>query len=68
MKLTWARDMVVADQRLGNRRQAFPDVRTGNGYDVHSFTSGDHVTLCGVKIPHDKKLSGHSMPMSACMR
>ncbi|RLP23474.1 bifunctional 2-C-methyl-D-erythritol 4-phosphate cytidylyltransferase/2-C-methyl-D-erythritol 2,4-cyclodiphosphate synthase [Mesorhizobium sp. YM1C-6-2] len=60
MKLTWARDMVVADQRLGNRRQAFPDVRTGNGYDVHSFTSGDHVTLCGVKIPHDKKLSGHS--------
>jgi 2-C-methyl-D-erythritol 4-phosphate cytidylyltransferase/2-C-methyl-D-erythritol 2,4-cyclodiphosphate synthase len=60
MKLTWARDMVVADQRLGSSRVAFPDVRTGNGYDVHSFESGDHVTLCGVKIPHDKKLSGHS--------
>ena len=59
MKLTWARDMVVADQRLGGR-QAFPDVRTGNGYDVHSFEPGDHVMLCGVKIPHDKKLSGHS--------
>ena len=59
MKLTWARDMVVADQRLGGR-QAFPDVRTGNGYDVHSFEPGDHVTLCGVKIPHGKKLSGHS--------
>jgi 2-C-methyl-D-erythritol 4-phosphate cytidylyltransferase/2-C-methyl-D-erythritol 2,4-cyclodiphosphate synthase len=60
MKLTWARDMVVADQRLGGGRQAFPDVRTGNGYDVHSFETGDHVTLCGVKIPHGKKLSGHS--------
>jgi 2-C-methyl-D-erythritol 4-phosphate cytidylyltransferase/2-C-methyl-D-erythritol 2,4-cyclodiphosphate synthase len=60
MKLTWARDMVVADQRLGSGRPAFPDVRTGNGYDVHSFEPGDHVTLCGVKIPHDKKLSGHS--------
>ena len=60
MKLTWARDMVVADQRLGGGRLAFPDVRTGNGYDVHSFEPGDHVTLCGVKIPHGKKLSGHS--------
>ena len=39
---------------------AFPDVRTGNGYDVHAFEPGDHVTLCGVAIPHDKKLSGHS--------
>jgi 2-C-methyl-D-erythritol 4-phosphate cytidylyltransferase/2-C-methyl-D-erythritol 2,4-cyclodiphosphate synthase len=60
MKLTWARDMVVADQRLGGGRLAFPDVRTGNGYDVHSFEPGDHVMLCGVRIPHDKKLSGHS--------
>jgi 2-C-methyl-D-erythritol 4-phosphate cytidylyltransferase/2-C-methyl-D-erythritol 2,4-cyclodiphosphate synthase len=59
MKLTWARDMVVADQRFGGRL-AFPDVRTGNGYDVHSFEPGDYVTLCGVKIPHNKKLSGHS--------
>ena len=38
----------------------FPDVRTGNGYDVHAFEPGDHVTLCGVAIPHDKQLSGHS--------
>ena len=38
----------------------FPDVRTGNGYDVHSFEPGDHVWLAGVKIPHGKKLSGHS--------
>lgn len=36
------------------------DIRLGNGFDVHSFTSGDHVTLCGVEIPHDRALSGHS--------
>ena len=35
-------------------------MRTGNGYDVHAFEAGDHVTLCGVAIPHSKKLSGHS--------
>jgi 2-C-methyl-D-erythritol 4-phosphate cytidylyltransferase/2-C-methyl-D-erythritol 2,4-cyclodiphosphate synthase len=60
IKLTWARDMVLADQRFAGSRAAFPDVRTGNGYDVHSFEPGDHVTLCGVDIPHDMKLSGHS--------
>ncbi len=37
-----------------------PDVRTGNGFDVHAFAPGDHVTLCGVHIPHDAALAGHS--------
>ncbi|KQZ96582.1 2-C-methyl-D-erythritol 4-phosphate cytidylyltransferase [Mesorhizobium sp. Root157] len=60
MKLTWARDISMADQRLKTMAPSFPDVRTGNGYDVHSFETGDHVTLCGVAIPHGKKLSGHS--------
>ena len=36
------------------------DVRFGNGYDVHAFTEGNEVTLCGVKIPFSKKLLGHS--------
>ena len=36
------------------------DIRLGNGFDVHSFGKGDHVILCGVKIPHDAGLSGHS--------
>lgn len=40
--------------------QMLGDVRTGTGYDVHAFMDGDHVTLGGVKIPHVKKLSGHS--------
>jgi len=36
------------------------DIRVGNGFDVHRFTEGSSVTLCGVDIPHDKALSGHS--------
>ncbi len=36
------------------------DVRTGSGFDVHAFEDGDHVILCGVKIPHEKGLRGHS--------
>lgn len=60
VKLTWARDIVMADQRLNGARLSFPDIRTGNGYDVHAFEPGDHVTLCGIAIPHDRKLSGHS--------
>ncbi len=39
---------------------AVPDMRTGNGFDVHAFAPGDHVTLCGVRIPHDAALAGHS--------
>lgn len=58
VKLTWAREIAMADARLS--AAALPDVRTGNGYDVHSFGPGDHVMLCGVAIPHSKRLSGHS--------
>ncbi|MEO3999726.1 bifunctional 2-C-methyl-D-erythritol 4-phosphate cytidylyltransferase/2-C-methyl-D-erythritol 2,4-cyclodiphosphate synthase [Mesorhizobium sp. CAU 1732] len=59
IKLTWARDIEMADARL-RAANSFPDVRTGNGYDVHAFDEGGHVTLCGVEIPHHKRLSGHS--------
>ncbi|MGD9785281.1 MAG: bifunctional 2-C-methyl-D-erythritol 4-phosphate cytidylyltransferase/2-C-methyl-D-erythritol 2,4-cyclodiphosphate synthase [Hyphomicrobiaceae bacterium] len=34
--------------------------RTGTGFDVHRFTEGDHVWLCGVRIPHTHALEGHS--------
>jgi len=36
------------------------DIRTGNGFDVHAFGDGDHVTLCGVRIEHSHGLIGHS--------
>ncbi|WP_112711783.1 bifunctional 2-C-methyl-D-erythritol 4-phosphate cytidylyltransferase/2-C-methyl-D-erythritol 2,4-cyclodiphosphate synthase [Hyphomicrobiales bacterium] len=58
MKLTVKRDIALADNRLSS--SALPDVRTGNGYDVHQLEPGDGVTLCGLFIPHDQKLKGHS--------
>nr|WP_298104133.1 bifunctional 2-C-methyl-D-erythritol 4-phosphate cytidylyltransferase/2-C-methyl-D-erythritol 2,4-cyclodiphosphate synthase [uncultured Shinella sp.] len=57
VKLTLQKDIAMADQRLSH---GLPDVRTGNGYDVHQLVAGDGVTLCGLFIPHDQKLSGHS--------
>src|SRR5215467_4396880 len=34
------------------------DYRTGQGFDVHAFSAGDHVWLCGLKIPHSRGLVG----------
>jgi 2-C-methyl-D-erythritol 4-phosphate cytidylyltransferase/2-C-methyl-D-erythritol 2,4-cyclodiphosphate synthase len=43
---------------------ALDDIRTGTGIDVHAFGQssdfGDHVTLGGITIPHDRSLIGHS--------
>ena len=36
------------------------DVRLGNGFDVHAFTEGNEISLCGINIPFSKKLLGHS--------
>ena len=36
------------------------DIRLGNGFDVHRFGAGDHVVLCGVRVPHGRGLQGHS--------
>jgi 2-C-methyl-D-erythritol 4-phosphate cytidylyltransferase / 2-C-methyl-D-erythritol 2,4-cyclodiphosphate synthase len=60
-KITTAEDLREADQRLktGNMHM-LTDIRVGHGYDVHAFEDGDHVILCGVKIPHKKKLKCHS--------
>ena len=35
-------------------------LRIGQGYDVHAFEAGDHVTLGGVKIPHSQGIRAHS--------
>lgn len=34
--------------------------RAASGFDVHKFGPGDHVWLCGVQVPHDHGLIGHS--------
>lgn len=57
IKLTFPGDFARARQSLKGRGM---DIRLGNGYDVHAFTGGDHVWLCGVKVAHDKALLGHS--------
>jgi len=56
-KLTTAEDFMRAETMLHNR---LSDVRTGMGFDVHAFGPGDHVTLGGLRIAHDRGLSGHS--------
>lgn len=57
IKLTLKRDIEMANEMLS---RTLPDVRTGNGYDVHPLEPGDGVTLCGLFIPHDQRLKGHS--------
>lgn len=61
IKLTTADDLADADRRLRmDRFLALADLRVGTGFDVHAFAPGDHVILCGVRIPHGAGLAGHS--------
>ncbi len=54
-KITTREDFARAERHL-----APPMTRVGTGFDVHAFTEGGHVTLCGIDIPHAKSLKGHS--------
>jgi 2-C-methyl-D-erythritol 4-phosphate cytidylyltransferase / 2-C-methyl-D-erythritol 2,4-cyclodiphosphate synthase len=55
-KLTTPEDFQMAEALLANTRA----VRTGMGFDAHRFGPGDHVWLCGVRVPHTHGLIGHS--------
>lgn len=55
-KITTTDDLRRAEQML---RTTF-EYRTGSGYDVHRFTAGDAIMLCGVRVPHSHGLEGHS--------
>ncbi|MDE2379360.1 bifunctional 2-C-methyl-D-erythritol 4-phosphate cytidylyltransferase/2-C-methyl-D-erythritol 2,4-cyclodiphosphate synthase [Bradyrhizobium sp.] len=57
MKLTTPEDFVREEARLA---AALGDIRTGTGYDVHAFGDGDHVMICGVRVPHTKGFLAHS--------
>jgi 2-C-methyl-D-erythritol 4-phosphate cytidylyltransferase/2-C-methyl-D-erythritol 2,4-cyclodiphosphate synthase len=59
IKLTTREDFELADHLLASRR-AITEARTGTGFDVHAFEPGDRVMLCGVAVPHDMRLAGHS--------
>ncbi|MBL8770209.1 MAG: bifunctional 2-C-methyl-D-erythritol 4-phosphate cytidylyltransferase/2-C-methyl-D-erythritol 2,4-cyclodiphosphate synthase [Phenylobacterium sp.] len=56
LKLTYPEDFLMAEQLAGGQRI----VRMGQGVDAHRFGPGDAVWLCGVLIPHDHGLIGHS--------
>ncbi|MBK0397962.1 bifunctional 2-C-methyl-D-erythritol 4-phosphate cytidylyltransferase/2-C-methyl-D-erythritol 2,4-cyclodiphosphate synthase [Limibaculum sp. M0105] len=58
-KITTAADLARAG-RMVAARETEMDIRIGHGFDVHRFCDGDHVTLCGVQIPHTRGLLGHS--------
>ncbi|MEX0368047.1 MAG: bifunctional 2-C-methyl-D-erythritol 4-phosphate cytidylyltransferase/2-C-methyl-D-erythritol 2,4-cyclodiphosphate synthase [Ruegeria sp.] len=56
LKITRPEDFDRAERILGTAM----DIRLGNGYDVHRFGPGDHVVLCGVSVPYERGLQGHS--------
>jgi 2-C-methyl-D-erythritol 4-phosphate cytidylyltransferase/2-C-methyl-D-erythritol 2,4-cyclodiphosphate synthase len=58
IKITTAEDLALAQREFASNIMA--DVRTGTGFDVHRFTEGDGVWLCGIRIAHTHALEGHS--------
>lgn len=55
IKLTTPDDLERAERLLGGG-----ETRTGMGVDAHRFGPGDHVMLCGIAVPHEAGLEGHS--------
>jgi len=54
MKLTWPEDFAMAEALIPRQ------TRVGQGFDAHRWGPGNSVWLCGVEIPHDQTLIGHS--------
>ena len=57
IKLTEPDDMYKARVLL---KGDVPDMRIGMGYDVHRLVAGRKLVLCGVEIPFELGLLGHS--------
>src|SRR6202451_3419439 len=57
MKLTTPEDFVREEARLAS---LLGDIRSGTGYDVHAFGDGDHLMICGVRVPHSRGFLAHS--------
>lgn len=56
VKITGVSDLTRAARQFS----AAGEVRVGSGYDVHRFAPGTGVWLCGVPVPHEYGLEGHS--------
>jgi 2-C-methyl-D-erythritol 4-phosphate cytidylyltransferase/2-C-methyl-D-erythritol 2,4-cyclodiphosphate synthase len=59
MKLTFPEDFAMAEALIP-RQIRVGQIRTGMGFDAHRWGPGTSVWLCGVEIPHDQTLIGHS--------
>ena len=57
IKVTTEADFDRAEQILEKRQM---QTRIGTGFDVHKLGPGDGVTLCGVTVPLEMSLIGHS--------
>ncbi|HEX9702195.1 MAG TPA: bifunctional 2-C-methyl-D-erythritol 4-phosphate cytidylyltransferase/2-C-methyl-D-erythritol 2,4-cyclodiphosphate synthase [Rhodospirillales bacterium] len=55
IKITTEDDLIRAGRLLGQG-----ETRIGLGVDAHQFGPGDHVMLCGVAVPFEHGLVGHS--------
>ena len=56
IKLTYPEDLARLERFLLPRLVP----RTGTGFDVHALASGRPLVLCGVTVPHEQGLAGHS--------
>jgi 2-C-methyl-D-erythritol 4-phosphate cytidylyltransferase/2-C-methyl-D-erythritol 2,4-cyclodiphosphate synthase len=56
IKITWPEDLARMERILSPA--LLP--RVGTGFDVHVLEAGRRLVLCGVEVPHDRGLAGHS--------
>ncbi len=68
IKLTYPEDLVRLERFMNTHTTASPSAavvpawvnRVGTGFDVHALEAGRPLFLCGIRVPHDKGLAGHS--------
>lgn len=57
MKVTTPEDLAAAERLL---HSSLGDIRVGQGFDVHAFGAPRPLMICGVEVPHERGLDGHS--------
>ena len=56
VKITWPEDLARVEAEMMARMMP----RTGTGFDVHRLVAGRPLILCGITVPHELGLDGHS--------
>ncbi|HOI43620.1 MAG TPA: 2-C-methyl-D-erythritol 4-phosphate cytidylyltransferase [Elusimicrobiales bacterium] len=62
IKVTTPEDLLMAEALMKSKTPEKKEktVRFGFGYDIHRLAEGRPLILCGMKVPHNKGLLGHS--------